>query len=286
MREALFVIDVPVGSGDRDDLGPEFRGLRGGAPGDVPESGDGDGLALDVHPGLFEHLAQEIDGAETGGLGTDQRTSVGHALSGQDAGIFLGEFAVHAVEESDFAASDADITGRDIGFGTDVPPEFGHEGLAEAHDLAVGLAFGVEVRAALGAAHGERGEGVLEDLLEAEELEDREVDRGVETQSALVGADGVVELDTVADIGLYFALVVYPYDFERKDAVGFDDPFRDTVGLEFGVLVVGVFDGHQHFAHGLEVFAFTGVFAFEVGHDFVNVHSTEVFRFGVLLLQI
>jgi hypothetical protein len=56
--------------------------------------------------------------------------------------------------------------------GADVLAELGHEALAEAHDLGVGLALGVEVRAALAAADGQRGEGVLEDLLEAEELDD------------------------------------------------------------------------------------------------------------------
>ena len=275
--EALLVIDIPVGPRDRYDFGPEFRGFGSGAPGNVSEARNGDGLSLDVHAGLFEHLAQEVDGAETGGFGADQRTAVGHALSGQHAGIFAGEFAVHAVEVSDFAASDADVAGGDVGFGADVAPEFGHEGLAEAHDLTVRLAFGVEVRTTLCTAHGQGREGVLEDLLESEEFEDREVDRGVETQTALVGADGVVELYAVSDIGLYFAFVVDPYDFERKDPVGLDDAFRDAVGFEFRMLVVGALHGHQNLAYGLQVFAFAGVLALEVCHDFVDVHRIEVF---------
>jgi uncharacterized protein with PIN domain len=50
--------------------------------------------------------------------------------------------------------------------------------LAEAHDLAVGAALGIEVRAALAAADRHAGERVLEDLLEAEELDDAEIDGG------------------------------------------------------------------------------------------------------------
>ena len=47
---------------------------------------------------------------------------------------------------------------------TDVLAELGHEGLAEAHDLVVRLALGVEVAAALAAAHRQRGQAVLENL--------------------------------------------------------------------------------------------------------------------------
>ena len=50
--------------------------------------------------------------------------------------------------------------------------QLSHEGLAEAHDLSVGLALRVEVGTALAAAHRQRGQGVLENLLEAKELDD------------------------------------------------------------------------------------------------------------------
>ncbi len=72
--------------------------------------------------------------------------------------------------------------------------QFCHKALAEAHDLAVGFALGVKVAAALAAADGQAGQGVLEDLFKAQELDDALVDRGVEPQPALVGADGAVEL--------------------------------------------------------------------------------------------
>ena len=51
------------------------------------------------------------------------------------------------------------------------------QGVEDAH-------LGVKVRAALGAAHGQGGEGVLEDLLEAQELDDGQRHRGVEPQAA------------------------------------------------------------------------------------------------------
>ena len=83
--------------------------------------------------------------------------------------------------------------------------QLGHKTLAEAHDFHVALAVGVKVRAALAAAHGQGGQAVLEGLLKAQKLQDALVDRGMEAQAALVGADGAVELDAVAAVHLDLA---------------------------------------------------------------------------------
>lgn len=77
---------------------------------------------------------------------------------------------------------------------------------AEAADLSVRLALRVKVRATLATTHVEASEGVLEDLLEAEELEDGKVDRGVETEATLVRAEDRRELDTETVVDLALAL--------------------------------------------------------------------------------
>ena len=56
----------------------------------------------------------------------------------------------------------------------------------KAHNLAVALALGVEVAAALAAADGQAGEAVLEHLLKAQELDDGQVHAGMQAQSALM----------------------------------------------------------------------------------------------------
>jgi uncharacterized protein with PIN domain len=65
-----------------------------------------------------------------------------------------------------------------------VAVELGHERLAESHDLGVAAASGVEVGTALAAADGHAGERILEDLLEAEEFHNSEVNGGVEPEAA------------------------------------------------------------------------------------------------------
>lgn len=77
------------------------------------------------------------------------------------------------------------------------------------------------------------GERILEDLLETQELQDTEVDGGVQTETTLVRAKGRVELDTESTVHLDVALVILPNNTELDDAL------RDGSDLE-GLLVFGV----------------------------------------------
>ena len=78
-------------------------------------------------------------------------------------------------------------------------------------------------------------QGILENLLKAQELENGQVHGGVEPQPALVRPQCRVELHTVSAIDLDFTLVIFPGDSEL------DDPFRNRgnfeSGLVFGVLL-------------------------------------------------
>lgn len=62
-------------------------------------------------------------------------------------------------------------------------------------------------------------QGVLEDLLETKELENRQVDAGVESKATLVGAKGRVELDAITAVDLEVTLVVVPDDTELNDTL-------------------------------------------------------------------
>lgn len=87
------------------------------------------------------------------------------------------------------------------------------------------------------------GESVLEDLLESEELQDRQVDSGVETETTLVWAESTVELDTVGAVDLGLEVVVFPDDAELDDTLWDGDDLQG--GLVFGVLLEegGVLEG-------------------------------------------
>ncbi len=101
-----------------------------------------------------------------------------------------------------------------------------HERLAEAHDLAVAAALRVEVGAALAAAHRQGREGVLEHLLERQEL-----------------PEPAVDVDLTA--------VVLPRHPEHDGALGLDDPVEDP-GLDIlGMTVQDRPHRVDHLPHGL-----------------------------------
>src|SRR5690606_5936889 len=144
--------------------------------GDVARARHHTGAALEAEPPGGEHLLEEEDGAVAGGLGAHERATPLGALAGDDARLPpVRDALVLAEHPPDLAGAHADVARRHVGVLTEVAVQLGHEALAEPHDLAVGAALRVEVRAALRATDGEAGEGVLEDLLEPEELHDAEV---------------------------------------------------------------------------------------------------------------
>lgn len=92
--------------------------------------------------------------------------------------------------------------------------ELAHESTAKLSDLIVGFPLRIEISTTLAAAHVQAGQRILEDLLEAQELQDGQVHGWVESKTTLVWTKGRVELDSVATVDLDFALVVLPDNSE------------------------------------------------------------------------
>ena len=239
----------------------QLGGLLAGIDGDIAGTGDDHGLAgKAVVAHALQSLGGEVAQAVAGGLGAGQRAAEGQALAGEHTALeAVGQALVLAEQVADLAAADADITGGAVHELADVAVQLGHEALAEAHDFHVALALGVEVRAALAAAHGQGGQAVLEGLLKAQELQDALVDRGMEAQTALVGADGAVELHTVAAVDLDLAFVIDPGHTEADDTLRLDQTLDQSGLLIFGVLLHDGLDALQHLADSLQKFGLIGI---------------------------
>ena len=158
--------------------------------------------------------------------------------------------------------------------------KFRHEALAEAHDFPVALALGIEVRAALAAADGQSREAVFQNLLKAQELQDGEVDRGVEAQTALVRANRGVELHPVAPVHMDFALIVRPRDTEADHALWLDKPFHQRGFLILRMPLHNRFQALQHFQHRLMEFLLIGV---PLCHLFIDPLQIRVLQHCVFL---
>ena len=171
--ETFGNVDCAVGVAHCDDLGAERKELLGGVGSHVTRAGDSHFLAFDVDAASCEHVEQEVYVTVAGSFGAYERAAEFEAFAGESSGEFASHLLVHTVHIAHFATAYADVAGRNIGVGTDVAPQFGNECLAEAHHFHIRLAFGAEVATAFTAAHRERGERVLESLLEGEEFKYR-----------------------------------------------------------------------------------------------------------------
>src|SRR5690606_14054460 len=235
--------------------------------GDVARSRDHRAQPFEAAPFVLEHVLEEVDGAVSSRLGPDQRAAVFEALAGQYPVPVVGDPLVLAEHVADLARTDPDVAGRHVDVGPDVAVELGHEGLAEAHDLALALALRIEVRPALAAAHRQPGQRVLEGLLESKELEHALVDAWVEADAALVGADRVVVLHAAAALDADPAVIVLPADTEADHPVGLGYPAQDLLGV-VGLLVLDeIEDVLGHLLHRLDELGLVRVAALHALHE-------------------
>ena len=273
--EAFRIVNITVRTGNGHNLGTQLGSFGNSTPSHITETGDGYGLALDVHVVSLQHVFYEVNSTETGSFGTQDGTTPASTLAGQNAGVFTTQFLVHAVHVTDFAAANTYIASGNVGFRSDVFLEFHHESLAETHDFIVGTTFCVEVGTTLATAHRQCGQAVLECLFEAQELEGIQTYGGVETQTAFVRSNRVVELYTVTGVDLDFALVVNPFYTESEDTVRFNHTFDNLVLFILGMCFHIILDGIQHFLYSLEEQRFVRMFFLQISQDFFYVHGSK-----------
>ena len=269
--DAVGILDPAVGIGAGENLAAELRDLLDRVDSDVTGAVNDDVLALEGLTAALEVLVHKVGQAVAGGLGTGERTTKGEALAGEDAAPLVSQALVLTEKVGNLAAANAQVAGGNVGVGANVAIELGHKGLAEVHDLVVGLALGVKVGTALAAAHGKGGQAVLEDLLQTQELEHTQGDRRVKAQAALVGSNGRVELDAVAAIDLDLALVVDPGDTEHDNALGLDEALKQGGLLVLGMGVERRLDGTEDLGRGLDELRLLGIAGLELVENFLRV---------------
>src|SRR5690606_10061166 len=126
------------------------------------------------------------------------------------------------------------------------------------------------VRTTLAAAHGQRGQGVLEDLFEGQELEHAQVDRRMEAQTALVRADGTAHLDAVAAVDVHSTGVVDPRYPEQDGALGLDHALEDASLEVFGVGFEERPEAANDLFHRLMEFRLVGITLLQASEEGIN----------------
>ena len=265
--DAVLIVHIAVGVGKSDDFRAELLSLFRSVDRDVAGTGDDDSLTLEVGARALEHFLHEVAEAVAGSFRSRERAAVGKTFAREHAGEFVAQSLVLTEHETDLARAYADVARGHVGVRADVLGELGHERLAEAHDLVIALALGVEVAAALAAAHGKGGEAVFEYLLETEELDDGSRHGRVESETALVRSDRGVELYSESAVDLHLAFIVHPAYSELDKSLGLDDPVEYACFHEVGALCRDGLERLKHLSHSLLEFGLVGVsFAYRFVH--------------------
>ena len=278
--DAAGVVNGAAGVRAADRNCPQVVELFDGVGGDVAGPRHQTGLPPQILLALPQHLFGEIDASVAGGLGPPDGTAPSQTLAGDGAIEPTRHAAIRSVEVTDFAGSDPDVSGRNVGGGPDVVVEFRHEGLAKPHDLPLRTSFGVEVGASFGSSQRETGQGVFEYLLKPKELDHTRIHTRVETQSPLEGAEGRVELDPVSLVDPHLASVGHPGHAKHDLSFRLDQTLHDAVARIALVALQNRFDRFQNLFRGLikfflprAAFLQSGDGVVYVGHSFFKYRS-------------
>ena len=201
---------------------------------------------------MLEHVVGVVNSAVACCLGTDEGAAVLDALTCEHACELVSESLVLTEHVADLTSAYAEVACGNVKVGTDMSGELCHEALAETHNLCVRLALRIKVCTALAAAHGQGCKGVLEGLLEAEELDDTAVYVGSESDTALVGTDSGVELYAEAAVYMVLAVVVYPGNTEYNLSLGLNDALKNACLNKVGSLLYNRLNALEDLCNGLD----------------------------------
>ena len=269
--DAVRVIYKAARVARRDNFAAEAQSLLYGVGCDVARAGDDDRLALDRVRVILEHLLNKIYKAVARCLCSRERAAEREPLAREHALVLPGNSLVLTEHVADFAPADSDIARGNVGVRAYDAVERGHKALAEAHYLHLALALGVEVRAAFAAADGKSRQRIFEYLLEAEKFYNAHVDRGVEAQTALVGAYCAVELNSVAAVCVNLARVVRPRDAENRSSLRLDEPFEQRPILICPVRLDNRANGIENLRRSLNELRLSRVLLLNVKYHVVNI---------------
>ncbi|KAH3663997.1 hypothetical protein OGAPHI_004711 [Ogataea philodendri] len=211
-----------LGVGQRNNSSAKLDNLQSSVLGNVTGTRHGNSFAskrLLTVGGLLDHLLDVVHQTVTGGLWSDQRSTPGKTLTGENSLPLVLHLLVGTEHEADLTASGTNVTGRNVGELANVSGQLSDESGTESSDLVVALTLRVEVGTTLTTSHGETSESVLEDLFVTKELQDGKVDTWVQSQTSLVWAESRVELHSVTSVNVHHSLVILPGDSELDDSL-------------------------------------------------------------------
>jgi len=134
-------------------LSAKLKTFLGSVRSDIAGTGNQNLLSLDCVFMLSQHISEEKYRAIAGCFCPHFRTTELKPLTRQNSNEAIRHPFVLTKHIADFAATNTNITRRDVGIRANMPNKLGHKGLAKPHNLVIGFAFGVEVSPPFTATH-------------------------------------------------------------------------------------------------------------------------------------
>ena len=95
----------------------------------------------------------------------------------------------------------------------------------------------------------------------------------METETSLVWSNGAIELDTITEVGLNLAFVIYPSNAECEDTIRLNHSLYDFSLLKLWVLVINLLNRLEYLANCLKILFLMAILLLEVGHYCFNFHN-------------
>ncbi|MPM62138.1 hypothetical protein SDC9_109004 [bioreactor metagenome] len=270
-RQSFFIDDRAVGIRQRNYFGAQRHRFGRAVLCDIARTGNHHPQTFKRHLARGQHFTGEIDVAIAGGLRPDATAAPVQTAPRNRAVGRIGDLFVLAEKITDFTRTDPDIAGRHVGIGTDMAVKLTHHILTKAHDLVFTLPLGVEIGAALAAAHRQRSQRILENLLESEKFQDTRINRRMKPQTAFVWTDRTVELNPATDIDLNFALVIHPWNLKDDGALRNHQSFQNAIFLILWLPVQQFAQRPVYFRHALDKLLFPAALLLQPVQHFSDI---------------
>src|SRR5665648_251417 len=132
-------------------------------------------------------MPNKIDSAITCCLRTNQRPTPAKTFTSENTCKFISDSFILTKKETNFAASNANIAGRNIRIRTNVTEKFSHKRLAEAHNLVITATFRTKIGPPFSTAHRKCCQTIFESLLKSQKFQNTQSDTFMKTQSSFIG---------------------------------------------------------------------------------------------------
>jgi len=248
---AGWIINRPLRIRHGHTLAAELVEFLYGILSHIAGTGNRANLPLDTVSASGQHILRKEHAAVASRLRTNQRAAPLDSFARQNAGKLIANPLVLAEQIADFPSAYPNIAGRHIRIGTNMPEQFRHKRLAETHHFIVRFALRVKIGTAFAAAHRKGSQGILEDLLKGQKLQNPQIHTRMKPKSPFVRTNSTVHFNAKTAIDLNLPFIIHPGNAKDNHPFRLGDAFQNLLVLILRMPLESRLQRFEHFLNGL-----------------------------------